>query len=100
MHRTGVIISWVAFTALVLAACSPPPRTLAICKARAEVEVRDRGLGADDVSELIEACMLQRGWALREEGPRCSDTPATPFTLSCYYKNNLWGRTYSKFFGS
>src|SRR5581483_11503302 len=89
----------VAVTVLSLVACSPSPRTLEICKSRTEAEVQGKRVTADDVSELIEACMLQRGWALKEDGRRCSDTAATPQKLGCYYKDNFWGRMYLEFLG-
>lgn len=87
--------------ATYLSACSPPPppRTLEICKSRAQAESQGKDLAADDVSELVEACMLSRGWALKEDGPQCADSATTPFKPKCYYKDDFWGRLSAKVSG-
>jgi hypothetical protein len=40
--------------------------------------------------------MLDRGWSLKEAGPRCTDSAATANDPHCYYQNDFWGRLYSK----
>lgn len=93
-------VLWLVCAALCLLGCSPPPgRTLDICRARAQVEGQGKGLGSEDIAELVEACMLDRGWALKEAGPRCTDSTATANDPHCYYQNSFWGRLYAKFSG-
>src|SRR5512140_1154469 len=90
-------VLWLVCAAICLLGCSRPAgRTLEICRARAQVEAQGKGLGSEDVAELVEACMLDRGWALKEGGPRCTDSAPTASDSHCYYQNNSWGRLYSK----
>ena len=75
-----------------LLSCSPPPSTLKMCQSQAVFQSRGRELAPDDTAELVEACMLSRGYVLKEDGPRCTDDSATASNPRCYYRNNLLGR--------
>ena len=66
-----------------------------MCKAQANLEARGKGLAPEDRGELIEACMLGHGWALKEDEPHCTDSEATANDLRCYYPNNFIGRLYA-----
>jgi hypothetical protein len=70
---------------------------LEICKARASGEIGDRDFESTDRAELIEACMLQRGWALKEKGPRCTDSLTTSTDGGCYFPDTWWGKLLSQF---
>ena len=88
---------WLVCVAVCLFGCSPQPdRALEICRARTQVEAQGRGLDPEDRAELVEACMLDRGWALREEGARCLDNATTPNNPQCYHPNTFWGWLYSR----
>jgi starvation-inducible outer membrane lipoprotein len=51
MLRVGVLLVTLV---LSLTACSPPPRTLKICRARAVADARGKGLAPEDAGELFE----------------------------------------------
>ncbi len=90
------VVAIVATSSLV--ACSPPNRqTIALCQRTAISEGHGHSLDSSDVGELTEACMLNKGYALKEDGPHCSDDAATAANPKCYYRNNLFGRLAARF---
>jgi hypothetical protein len=81
-----------------LVACSPPKQQLiAQCRSAALSEGRGRSLDPSDIGELTEACMMTKGYALKEDGPSCTDDAATAINPSCYYRNSLFGRLVARF---
>jgi hypothetical protein len=85
--------------AATLAACSPPKsQTIAMCRATAISQARGHALDSSDTAELTEACMLTKGYVLKEDGPRCTDDAATASNPSCYYPNTVMGRLLARFF--
>jgi hypothetical protein len=85
---------------LAVAACSPPKQqTIAACKATAVLQSRGQSLDSSDIGELTEACMMTKGYALKEDGPRCTDDIATATSPKCYYRNNWVGRLAARFSG-
>jgi hypothetical protein len=69
-----------------------------LCKATANSQGRGHALDPSDIGELTEACMLTKGYALKEDGPRCPDDAATPNNAECYYPNTVTGRLLARFF--
>ena len=92
-------ISIVAILVTVsLIACSPPKQqTIALCQSTAISEGRGHSLDSSDIGELTEACMLTKGYALKEDGPLCSDNVATATNPNCYYPNTILGRLGARF---
>ena len=81
-----------------LSACSPPQKqTLALCRDSAVSQSRGHSLESSDIGELTEACMLTRGYALKENGPHCTDDLTTAMNPKCYYRDNVFGRIQSQF---
>jgi hypothetical protein len=98
--RQGALTIGLLLAALLaaLAACSPPKHeTIALCQSKAILEGRDHSLDASDIGELTEACMLTKGYALKEDGPLCSDDAATAVNPKCYYRNTIMGRLVARF---
>jgi hypothetical protein len=93
------VISIVAIlVTATLIACSPPKRqTIALCQRKAISEGRGHSLDSSDIGELTEACMLTKGYALKEDGPLCSDNAATATNPNCYYPNTVLGRLGARF---
>jgi hypothetical protein len=86
--------------AVTLMACSPPKnQTIALCKTAAISQARGHALDSSDTAELTEACMLTKGYALKEDGPRCTDDAATASNPKCYYPNKFMGRLLARFSG-
>jgi hypothetical protein len=84
-------------TLLLLAGCSPPEQVvLNRCQASVAPIARGRSLISSDIAELIEACMLSKGFALKETGERCPDTLQTATDRRCYYPDTAIGHLYSK----
>jgi hypothetical protein len=82
-----------------LIACSPPTQqTLAACRSTAISEGRGHSLDVSDVGELTEACMLAKGYALKEDGALCSDNTTTTTNSNCYYPDTILGRLGARFF--
>jgi hypothetical protein len=82
---------------LFLAGCGPPEQeVLNRCRASVAPEIKGRGLISSDVAELIQACMLSKGFALRETGARCPDALQTATDRRCYYPDTAIGRLTSK----
>jgi hypothetical protein len=52
---------------------------------------RGHSLDSSDVGELTEACMMTKGYELKEDGPRCTDDMRTATNPKCYYRNTLVG---------
>jgi hypothetical protein len=77
---------------LVVAACSPPPPAIKQCQAQASAQARGHALDSTDVGELVEACMLNKGWALDENSAQCTDDYKTAVTPQCYYRDDFFGR--------
>ena len=91
-------ISAALLLAATVTACSPPKsQTLAQCKATASSQARGRSLDPSDIGELTEACMLNKGYALKEGSSRCPDNAATPNSMECYYPNTFTGRLLARF---
>jgi hypothetical protein len=99
VRRTaGFII--LAISASLLGACSPPKQqTIASCKTMAVSQSHGHSLDSSDIGELTEACMMTKGYALKEDGPHCNDDIATATNAKCYYRDNLWGRLVARFSG-
>lgn len=86
------------FMAAALVACSPPKGpVIAMCKASAISEAGGHALNPSDIGELTEACMLTKGYALKEDGPHCSDDAATATNPKCYYPDTILGRLIARF---
>jgi hypothetical protein len=83
-----------ALVATVLAGCGPvtDPRIVSECRLSAIHEARGHRLEASDVGELSEACMLAKGFAVREKSAECSDDIKGPINPACYYPNTAPGR--------
>jgi hypothetical protein len=95
----GPLIPFILASAL-LAACSPPKQqSVDLCKADAVLKSRGHSLDSSDVGELTEACMLNKGYALKEAGRYCSEDMATATNANCYYRDNLFGRLAARFSG-
>ena len=93
-------ISAALLLAAALTACLPPKnQTLTQCKAMASSQGRGHSLDSSDIGELTEACMLDKGYALKEGGPPCPDDAATPNNPICYYPNTFMGRLLERFSG-
>ena len=76
----------VMFAALLLSGCgAPSPRVVAQCKETASRQAAGHHITTDDIGELTEACMMQRGFGVREGGRECSDDSSGPFNPRCYY---------------
>jgi hypothetical protein len=76
-----------------LAGCSPPDsHVIEICKATVAAEARGHALIPSDIGELIEACMLNKGFALDETSARCSDDLPTATNPQCYRPDTAIGR--------
>jgi hypothetical protein len=100
MRTTGTTVLLLAALLAALAACSPPKsETIALCQSKAVLEGRGHPLDASDIGELTEACMLTKGYALKEDGPLCSDNAATAVNPKCYYRNTVMGRLAARFSG-
>ena len=81
-----------------LAACSPPNRQ-AISKCENDAVAKSRGLSLEssDVGELVEACMISQGYALKEDGLRCANDMRTATNPGCYYRDDVIGRLIARF---
>ena len=85
-------LAFLSAVLLGLPACSPPPHLIEECRQKAIHEGVGHQLSSDDIGELTEACMLSKGFALREVGERCPEDAATAIDPKCYYRDNLLGR--------
>lgn len=98
MRHTAAPIVVAICASAGLAACSPPKQqTIASCQAQAILLSRGHSLNSSDVGELTEACMITKGYELKEDGPRCTDDMATATNPKCYYRNNILGRLFVRF---
>jgi hypothetical protein len=76
-----------------LMGCSrPAQREVDACRQTAIREGVGHQLNGDDVGELTEACMVSKGFSLKEAGKRCPDNLSTATNPSCYYRDNFLGR--------
>lgn len=83
----------IAAATTLLAGCGPPDKTvISQCRMAAARQAMGRGVDPNDVGELIEACMMVRGFAVREDGPLCADDTRGPASPACYYPDTLPGR--------
>jgi hypothetical protein len=41
--------------------------------------------------------MINKGYELKEDGPRCTDDIATATSPKCYYENNVFERLLRRF---
>jgi hypothetical protein len=75
------------------AGCSPPDtHVIAQCKEIAASKGRGHSLISSDIGELIEACMLDKGFVLDETSAHCSDDLPTATNPRCYRPNTALGR--------
>jgi hypothetical protein len=91
-------MTWVRYLVLVcavfpLAGCDrPDAQTLKVCRESAYQQGRGHQLIPSDFGELVEACMLAKGYALKETGKQCKDDFATATGARCYYPDTFSGR--------
>lgn len=91
------IVTALAACIVLLAGCSrPDQKDLSTCKAKAVSQTRGAGFTASDTAELIEACMLSKGFSLRETGKRCPDGFQGATDRLCYYPNTTAGRLFDR----
>lgn len=83
-----------ALCALVaLCGCSPPPReTLKSCQDVAKQRGAGKGLTQDDLGELTEACMSEKGYSLNRDSEQCQHDLISESANRCYYRSDFWGR--------
>ena len=83
-----------ALCALVaLCGCSPPPQeTLKSCQDVAKQRGAGKGLTKDDLGELTEACMSDKGFVLNRDSEQCQHDLASETDYQCYFPNNFLGR--------
>jgi uncharacterized lipoprotein YajG len=78
---------------LLLAACSQPDqRTIAVCRETASQRAQGYHLQSSDLGELVEECMLAKGYRLSETGKLCSDDLASATSAKCYYRQSYISR--------
>lgn len=70
----------------------PDPQVIKLCHASAVTRARGFPVDASDIGELVEACMLNRGYILRETGPRCGPDYGSAVDPKCYHRNTAIGR--------
>jgi len=94
LRRNPASLASVMFAGLLLAGCgAPSPRVVAECKETASRQAAGHHITPDDVGELTEACMMQRGFGVRESSQQCADDSSGPFSPRCYYyPANIFGR--------
>ena len=99
LSRNAVINIAAILVTTALIACVPPKRqTIALCQSTAISQGRGHSLDAADVGELTEACMLNKGYVLKENGGLCTDDVATAVNPNCYYPDTILGRLGAQFF--
>jgi hypothetical protein len=82
---------------LLLTGCAPPDqRVLDVCRDTAAVEARGHDLISSDIGELIEACMLSKGYVLEEATKRCGENLQTATDRRCYYRDTLLGHIFAR----
>ncbi len=80
-------------TGVWLAGCAPPdPQIISQCRLAAIRQAKGHAVDSSDAGELIEACMMTKGFAVQEDGPGCEDDTKGPFTPACYYPDTMAGR--------
>jgi hypothetical protein len=95
------IVTTFAACVLFLTGCSrPEQKDFGICRAKAVSQTRGVGFTASDTAELIEACMLSKGFLLRETGKRCPDGFQGATNRLCYYPNTAAGRLFDRLRGN
>lgn len=84
----------VMLAGLLLTGCgAPSPRVVLQCKERANRQAAGHQITGADIGELTEACMMERGFGVRESGGECADDVSGPFDARCYYyPANIFGR--------
>ncbi len=71
---------------LVLAACSQPDQqTISVCRETASQRAQGYHLQSSDLGELVEECMMAKGYRLSETGKLCSDDLTSAINAKCYY---------------
>jgi hypothetical protein len=94
----AILMSWVRYIVLIgavipLAGCDrPDAQTLKVCRESAYQQGQGHQLIPSDSGELVEACMLAKGYALKETGKQCKDDFATAAGARCYYPDTFSGR--------
>ena len=88
------LVSFMALlAALPLAGCEPPPQPLLDgCRKVAGQRASDHSLTANDMGELLEACMAERGFLLHKNDESCAHNLDSQSQRRCYYPDTLWGR--------
>lgn len=82
---------------ILLGACAPPdPHEVSLCRATAQKEGRGHALISSDTGELVEACMLAKGYLVKEGNRECSDDISGPMKAECYYPNTPTGRLWAR----
>lgn len=77
----------------VLAACGPPSQqTLKACQEVAAGRGAGKGLTKDDLGELTEACMLNRGYSLNRDSEQCQHNRHSETANRCYFRSDFLGR--------
>jgi hypothetical protein len=90
-HSRSLLL--MAASAALLAGCGrADPQVISQCRQAATQEARGHPIDPSDVGELIEACMMSKGFAVREDGPDCADDITGPLRPICYYPNTVPGR--------
>ena len=88
----------VLITTLPLAGCDPPSQTLLEdCRKVANERAIGHSLTADDLGELTEACMAERGFLLHKQDRACSHTLTSQSQRRCYFPNTVLGRIHRRF---
>ena len=70
----------------------PDPQIIKLCRASAVTRARGFPANASDLGELVEECMSNRGYILRETGPRCGPDFGSAVDPNCYHRNTPIGR--------
>lgn len=80
---------------LLVAGCAPArpdPQIIKLCHASAVTRARGITTDTSDIGELVEQCMSNRGYILRETGPNCGGDLSTALNPVCYHRNTPIGR--------
>lgn len=90
MNATRYLIFLVGL--LGIGACSPPSQTvLDQCRASATAKAAGHDVVPSELEELVEECMLLRGYQLNETGSACADDLKSALNRRCYYPDTIPG---------
>jgi len=90
-------IAVLAFSVLGCAPAPPDPGIIKLCHASAITRARGFPADTSDIGELVEDCMRNRGYLLRETGPHCGADLGTALDPVCYHRDTALGRFYAMF---